>query len=390
MPEASESAQKLGYLLVSAFSVPDGSFSVSWKHTLQQQLKRFSRPRGRGNPFRAPSSPPAPAAAPRLSAHPALLLKNRPGGRRDESPPNLQLRRAGRAGPARRGCGGPRGEGRAPGGERAEWAGRGARSLGGGGGDLGAGRAGRRGSRRRRGTGPLGREGTGAGGAGAGVPRGIPRGFRETRLEPVRLQVSLCEATVCPRAETATVKPLRNTFKKLSPPGSGEGRPAGRGGRGRTHADRASLAFGRGTRGDRAERGRWRSNRGGHAGRFSFTCRVFGPQGEPRGRDSTGPRPQEPAAERTRLPSGPPVLGSRAGRPAAPVVEFQPLSPPRSARREPPGPAPQPVDPGPRCWLTRDSRTGRLRSPLSVRRCSAPAARAPESRRRGGAPGRRP
>lgn len=37
-----------------------------------------------------------------------------------------------------------------------------------------------------------------------------------------RHQVSLCEATVCPRAETATVNPLRNTFKKWSPPWRGQ------------------------------------------------------------------------------------------------------------------------------------------------------------------------
>ena len=150
--------------------------SQSPRNTLQQQLKRFSRPRGRGNPFRAPSSlPPAPAAAPRLGAHPALLLKNRPGGRRDESPPNLQLRRAGRAGPARRGCGGPRGEGRAPGGEGAGWAG--SAEPGRRGGDLGAGRAGRRGLAGK----PAAR---GHGAAGPGLPGGDRAGGRRGRRSP--------------------------------------------------------------------------------------------------------------------------------------------------------------------------------------------------------------
>lgn len=131
-------------------------FLDSLETTGRQRLRRLSGPGGRGDPLERappPAPPPPPRPDPRRPPR-APLVRNRPGGRRDESPPNLQLRRAGRRAPREgRGARGRAAGGGAGGARGGDPGGVAGRRGAGRGGDPGAGRRGA-GWRSGRGRGP--------------------------------------------------------------------------------------------------------------------------------------------------------------------------------------------------------------------------------------------
>lgn len=250
----------------------------------------------------------------------------------------------------------------------------------------------------------------GGGGGGARGPargRGSGRGgtpryssdFQEASREPGRHQVSLCEATVCPKAETATVKPLRNTFKKWSPPWRGQRATD----RARREGPGLRGHFGRGIPGDRVERGRSGAAGAATPVGSASPAAYLGQKREPSAKGQTGTPPARdpgtpsltdgraspalPGDHRLRARADGPLPRRRAG-PATPVVESRPLSPPLGTRNPRPGSSAR--RPRSRATLTRGACKGPLHSRLSVSRCSALAARAPKSPRRGGSRGRAP
>lgn len=183
-----------------------------------------------------------------------------------------------------------------------------------------------------------------------GVHRGTPRGFQEASGEPGRQQVSLCEATVCPKAENRNRQAFEKHFLKTVP-----ARPSEAGGARPSSPGSAGTSAGGPEGTEWKQEGRGATTLAGSASPAAYWGRTGETCAE--GRAGTA------AALRPGIRESPSPVGGGASQ--APLGDHEP-----GARARPPAP---PGRPRHTCRRVRDAASPSPR-PLSGARAVSPQA----------------